>query len=131
MFMMVLFTLLWALLFVIPGIIALLRYSQAFFILVDDPAKGVMQCINESKQLMVGNKGTYFCLILTFIGWALLTGLAIGTVTSMVTFLGTGFIGMLFAWVVGLGMCWLTAYVFATTVAFYDILTGRLMRQPN
>ena len=63
---------LWSLLFIIPGIIAVLRYSQAFFILAEDPSKGIMACINESKYYMNGNKGKFFCLSLSFIGWAIL-----------------------------------------------------------
>ena len=41
-----LFTVLWTLLFIIPGIIAAIRYSQSFFILADHPEYTVMQCIN-------------------------------------------------------------------------------------
>ena len=38
------FVLLWCILLVIPGIIAAYRYSQAIFIMVEDPNKGIMQC---------------------------------------------------------------------------------------
>ena len=63
---------LWGLLFIIPGIIAAIRYSQAIFVLLDDPKKPVSQCINESKYLMNGNMGQYVVLHLSFIGWYLL-----------------------------------------------------------
>ena len=49
-----LFVWLWSLLCFIPGIIAGLRYSQAFFILAENPEKGIRECVNESKQLMSG-----------------------------------------------------------------------------
>ena len=55
-----LFILLWSLLFIVPGIIAAIRYSQAFFILADDPNKGIRQCMDESKMMMRGNKAKYF-----------------------------------------------------------------------
>lgn len=71
-FMIFLFTFLWSLLFVIPGIIAAYRYSQAIFILVENPDKGIMQCIRESKEMMVGHKWEYFVLELSFILWQLL-----------------------------------------------------------
>ena len=53
---------LWGLLFVIPGIIATFRYSQCFYIRVDNPELSASQCINESKRLMRGNKGKLFWL---------------------------------------------------------------------
>ena len=64
--------LLWSLLFIIPGIIAAYSYSQAIFVLVEDPNKGVMQCIRESKEMMIGHKWEYFVLELSFILWELL-----------------------------------------------------------
>ncbi len=70
--MMTLLTVLWTLLFIIPGIIAAYRYSQAVFIMVEDPDKGVMQCIRESKEMMIGHKWEYFVLELSFILWQLL-----------------------------------------------------------
>ena len=48
--------LLWTLLFIVPGIIAAIRYSQAFYILADHPDKDIMECIEDSKYLMQGNK---------------------------------------------------------------------------
>ena len=63
-----LFIFLWTCLFIIPGIIATFRYSQAFFILADDPDKSIRQCMNESKAMMKGNKMKYFLLSLSFIG---------------------------------------------------------------
>ena len=50
-----LFIMLWSCLCYIPGIIAALRYSQAFYILAEDPNKGIRQCVNESKELMSGH----------------------------------------------------------------------------
>ncbi|MCQ4636012.1 DUF975 family protein [Anaerovorax odorimutans] len=128
MFMIGLFTFLWTLLFIVPGIIAMLRYSQAFFILADDPDKGVMECINESKWLMHGNKAKFFCLQLSFIGWILLTSFGIGVVSGFLgVFIGGGSTMMIVInWILGLAICWVTAYVTATEAAFYDILRGNL-----
>ena len=67
------FFFLWSMLFFIPGIIASLRYSQAFYIMLDHPEYSVMQCIRESKRLMTGRKGEYFVLSLSFIGWIYLS----------------------------------------------------------
>lgn len=121
------FIFLWSLLFIIPGIIAAIRYSQAFFILADDPGKGVMQCMSESKLLMRGNKGKYFCMALSFIGWLLLTGICIGIVSVLLeTIITSGTVMVIVDWILGLAVCWVIAYMTATEAAFYEILTGRL-----
>ena len=60
---------LWSLLFFFPGLAAYYRYRQAIYILLDDPEKGVLQCISESKRLMRGSKLDLFLLDLSFIGW--------------------------------------------------------------
>ncbi len=69
------FVSLWSLLLFIPGIIAALSYSMALYILIDDPSKGVRQCLRESKEMMRGHKMEFFLLELSFIGWMLLGGL--------------------------------------------------------
>ncbi len=69
-----------SILFLIPGIILLLRYSMAIYILIDDPTKGVIQCMRESGFLMRGNKWNYFKLNFSFILWYLLSSLVTGTV---------------------------------------------------
>ena len=65
--------LLWSFLLVFPGIIAAYRYSMAIFILLDDPEKGVVDCLRESKAMTQGHKGELFVLDLSFIGWLLLS----------------------------------------------------------
>ncbi|WP_219835347.1 DUF975 family protein [Paenibacillus sp. R14(2021)] len=71
-FFMTVFTLLWSLLLIVPGIIAAIRYSQAYFISRDNPEIGALEAIRRSKAMMAGHKGRFFVLWLSFIGWALL-----------------------------------------------------------
>ncbi|CAM2078154.1 MAG: DUF975 domain-containing protein [uncultured Clostridium sp.] len=66
------------LLFIVPGIIVSLMFSQAFYILSEDPSKSITQCINESVNLMSGHKWELFYLNLTFIGWWLLSLVTLG-----------------------------------------------------
>lgn len=63
---------------IIPGIIVALMYSQAFYILAEDPSKGIFECLEESSRLMSGHKWEFFVLGLSFIGWWLLAGLTLG-----------------------------------------------------
>lgn len=100
------FIMLWTFCLIIPGIIASIKYSQAFYILAEDPSKGVMQCIEESKGMMYGNKAKYFSLVLSFFGWALLAAIP-----------------------AGLGYIVLIPYFSMTMVAFYELVSGNLRHE--
>lgn len=99
------FTTLWTLLFIIPGIIKSYAYSQAYLIYKDrsnlSPNEKVssLDCITESKNLMKGHKWRLFVLDLSFIGWGILSVLSLG-----------------------IGLLWLLPYQNATKVAFYEDL---------
>ena len=93
----VLFTFLWSLLFIIPGIIAALRYSMSFYILHDHPEMNPKDALKLSKQMMLGRKGKLFLLGLSFIGWAIL---------ACITF--------------GIGFLWLVPYINASIASFYE-----------
>ena len=69
---------LWALLFIIPGIIKGYSYAMTPFILAENPKMTANEAITASKELMDGNKGDLFTLDLTFIGWHLLCALTCG-----------------------------------------------------
>ena len=75
------FVMLWSLLFWFPGIIAYYRY----YILAENPEKGIMDCINESKAMMYGHKMDKFVLDLSFILWYLLAGVTCGIAGIYVT----------------------------------------------
>lgn len=68
-----LFTFLWTLVFIIPGIIAQYRYSMVFYILNDNQGMSAREALEASKQMMIGYKWKLFCLQFSFIGWALLS----------------------------------------------------------
>jgi len=58
--LMILFILLWALLLIVPGIIAGISYSMTFFILAEDPSIKPMDAIDKSKAMMDGYKWKMF-----------------------------------------------------------------------
>ena len=72
------FTFLWSLLFVIPGIIKGISYSMSYYIANDNKDLSASECIDRSKQMMDGYKWEYFCLMLSYIGWILLSVLTFG-----------------------------------------------------
>lgn len=77
-FLVGLFTFLWSLLFVIPGIIKGISYSMSFYILAENKGKPALECINESKAMTEGHKMELFILSLSFIGWYMLTAITFG-----------------------------------------------------
>ena len=93
------FTILWALLLIIPGIIKGLSYSQVFFLLRDNPQLSALEAITESKIRMKGYKWKYFLMNLSFIGWAFI---------AIFTF--------------GIGFLWLTPYISTANATFYNEL---------
>jgi uncharacterized membrane protein len=95
--LMAAFTILWTLLFIVPGIIAAISYSQTFFILVDDETISASDAVKKSKKMMYGYKWKYFCLKLRFIGWGILSILTLGV-----------------------GLLWLVPYVQVTMAKFHD-----------
>ena len=120
---MTIFIFLWTLLFIVPGIIAAIRYSMAFYILADHPEYTVTQCINESKARMRGNCGKYFVLILSFIGWGIVASLAQSLIEAPFAG-GSLVIGDLIGLI---PLIFLYVYVRTTETVFYELLTENLV----
>ena len=78
LFLRNLYTALWSLLFIIPGIIAHYKYAMTPFLMMDNPHLSVKEAMYTSTMLMDGHKGELFLLGLSFIGWDLLAGLTLG-----------------------------------------------------
>lgn len=72
------FTFLWTLLLIIPGIIKSYSYSMVPYILGDNPNIGAKRAIELSNEMTYGHKFDMFVLDLSFIGWYLLGALALG-----------------------------------------------------
>ena len=66
------------LLFILPGIIAGLMYSQIPYILKDNKEMGVIDALRRSREMMAGHKMNLLLLILSFIGWIILVALTLG-----------------------------------------------------
>ena len=73
-----------------------LTYGMFYLIITEDPEKGIREALSESRMLMKGNRGRYFWLWLSFIGWFLLAGLSYG-----------------------LAMIWIYPFIIAANVMFY------------
>ena len=73
-----LFVFLWALLFIIPGLIKAISYSMTQYILADCPNVKATDALKLSMRMMDGHKWEYFVFGLSFIGWGLLSLLTLG-----------------------------------------------------
>ena len=73
-----LFTFLWSLIFVIPGIVKTLSYSMSMYILAENKGKPALECIKESQEMTKGHKMELFVLGLSFFGWILLGSITLG-----------------------------------------------------
>lgn len=63
---------------IIPGIIVSLMLSQSFYIMADNKDMSAIECMKKSMEMMKGHKWEYFVLILSFIGWAILSCILCG-----------------------------------------------------
>ena len=72
------YTILWMLLLIIPGLVKCYSYSMTSFILKDNPEMKYDAAINESMRMMQGHKMKLFLLDLSFIGWFFLSILTLG-----------------------------------------------------
>ena len=97
LFLVNLFTFLWTLLLIIPGIIKAFSYALTPYIIMDEPELTARQAITRSCEIMQGRRWKLFCLYLSFIGWGIL---------SLLTF--------------GIGFLWLVPYMNASIAAFYE-----------
>lgn len=99
------FTILWSLLLIIPGIIKSYSYSMSAYIVNDMVASGkqvgATDGINASRELMNGHKMDLFIFDLSFIGWFILAGIT-----------------------AGIGFLWVGPYYLSAKAKFYRNLAG-------
>lgn len=75
------YTFLWSILFIIPGIIKGISYSMAPYILIENEYyMSPSDALKESQRIMEGHKMEFLILLLSFIGWYLLGFLTCGIV---------------------------------------------------
>ncbi|MBR3560846.1 MAG: DUF975 family protein [Oscillospiraceae bacterium] len=78
MFLCDLFTLLWGMLFIVPGIVKGYAYRMVPYIMAEHPELTGTEAITLSRKMMKGNKWRAFVLDLSFLGWEILGGLTAG-----------------------------------------------------
>lgn len=100
MFFRDLYTILWTMLFIIPGIVKSYEYQMIPYLLAENPQMSREQAFAESKRMMSGQKWRAFVLDLSFIGWNILSAITLGI----------------------LGIFYVQPYMDATHAALYEAL---------
>lgn len=78
MFLRDLFTALWSLLLVVPGIVKHYEYLMVPYIIAENLAMDYKEAFQISKQMMDGEKMEAFIMDLSFLGWYLLSAVTCG-----------------------------------------------------
>ena len=98
-FMMIVIIFIGSILFIIPGIIASLMFSQAFYIIAEDNKIDPYNALVKSKKMMEGNKWKLFKIILRILLLAIICILTLG-----------------------IGFIWLAPYQNAVYAKFYNVI---------
>lgn len=114
MFFRSLYTFLWSLLFIVPGIVKSYEYRMVPYLLADCPDMPREDAFAISKELMTGNKWNAFVLDLSFWGWNILNAGTLGI----------------------LGVFWLNPYIHATNAELFlalkkDYFSGEYISKPQ
>jgi len=102
MFLRDLYTVLWTLLFVIPGIVKSYEYYMIPYLLAENPNMEAKEAFRLSRQMMRGQKWKTFVFDLSFIGWQILSAITLGI----------------------LGILYVNPYVYLAGAALYRKLRG-------
>lgn len=122
--LMSLFVFLWSMLFLIPGIVASYRYSQAVYCLLDDPEISALEAIRRSKAMMAGQKLNLFVLELSFFGWVLLSAVISSGLMYLMGGPTTSVGSLVRTLAIGVFNLWLNPYMNIVFADFYNHLIG-------
>ena len=148
-FLIGLFTTLWTLPFLIPsvflfnsaptisglfsilamgmGIWAYLKYVMASYYMADDWNLSPMECIRISTAKMRGNKGQFVYLLISFLGWMIVSLIPGSLLMGM--FPGVGYVGnFILNLILNIPSFFVMIYIYVTEGFFYELLSGRLKK---
>lgn len=123
------YTLLWTLLFIIPGLVKAYSYAMTPYIMAEHPFLTANEAITESRRIMDGNKWRLLCLDFSFIGWELLGALPmwVGFYLLLSNFHGSDAMGisltLLLSVPLSIGYFFVRPYEEAAWAAFYRDIT--------
>lgn len=87
---------LWSLLFLFPGVVAIYRYRQAWYLKSENPDWSAGKCLAASGDMMKGCKWQAFCLDFSYVVWILATGVLMNLLNIVPVPKTVAFVGCLF-----------------------------------
>lgn len=106
--LMYIYTILWTMLLIVPGIMKGCAYSMTDFILRDRKDLSGNAAIDMSQAMMAGHKMDYFLLQLSFLGWIILS-----------------------IFTLGIALFWIVPYMAAARANFYEEVKSDFMLGGN
>lgn len=119
-FWVLVYTWLWSLLFVIPGLVYSYKTVLVPYLLAENPYMTKKRAIELSKALTQGEKMRIFWLQFSFFGWFLLYGMFVGLCSTVSVLLGTV--------ASTVGMLVLAPYIDATMAELYATMREKAFR---
>ena len=104
-----LYTVLWSLCLIVPGIVKSYEYKMIPYILAENPEISRKRAFEISKNMMDGEKWNAFVLDLSFIGWSLLSTITVGIV----------------------GILYVNPYINTTWAEFYKVMRQNALETGN
>ena len=135
--------------FIVPGVMAMFKYSQSFFVLAENPEKHYRQCMYESQMMMQGNKMGLFRLMLSMLPLLIVFKLPStivdylsnpGNLEVYQIALSTGnqsylsnltYNNTYLVYVISLISIFYSVYLWNAQACFYDLMTGNLVVTDN
>lgn len=115
---------LWSLLLVIPGLVAVMKYSMADDLLARHPEMGPIDALRESRIRMNGFKMSLFSLEMSFFGWALLVVVAIELSARLTAAIGNPALAVLADYLCTAALWFASAalmvYIITTEALFFE-----------
>ncbi len=115
---------------IVMMIMAMIAYSQSYYLVVDDPSLGAVAAVKISKTIMLGNKNKFLALVCSYLGWLILAGIANGIIMSIGSMLGSSWIIAAVFQAIGLlPIAAVYAYLYGGMAAYHELLVGNIQGQ--
>ena len=112
--------------FIVPGILAALNFTQAFYIFADDPDKSIPEILTESKMMMYGNRMNYVRLIICYIPYILIAYVPAFLLANLAASVNANQTGiMLLSMLADIPMFALYGFICLGRTVFYELMLNK------
>lgn len=112
----------WTMCFIFPGIIAYYNFRQSYYILSDDPSKGVFRILAESKTRMLGNRMNLFRLDLSYISLILMAYLPVLIYGQVNVFASQPIANVVAGFIISIPLYYALSIMLMGQTVFYELL---------